>query len=463
MKKINLFILIILFTSQFILALDLDIEKKSINEVFILGLNKPAAFDLQIKNNGPSDNIVFYSYFSPSVFPRGTTPIEGLETKNVLVEIYPPTNLKNLGNSKFDLYIRGQKGDEIAYPILINAVSLDEAFTITADDINSESKKITIYLENKINFNFDEIHIKLTSPFFEKNEIISIAPYEVKNITINLNKEEFSKLKAGFYTLNAKINVEKLSTELEGKITFRESNILTTTKKTYGVIVNTQLTSRVNEGNVMEKTETTLKKNIVSRLFTTFNPEPDYAERKGFAVYYTWVKDIQPGERFDIKMKTNWLFPFIIIILLVIVTYLLKEYTKKDILLRKRVSFVRTKGGEFALKIAIIVHARKFVEKVSIVDRLPPLVKLHEKFPPLRPSKIDTQNKKLEWQFDKLEEGETRILNYIIFSKIGIVGQFALPRTTAIFERDGQVKELQSNRTYFMAEQRGSEREQEEE
>jgi hypothetical protein len=31
-----------------------------------------------------------------------------------------------------------------------------------------------------------------------------------------------------------------------------------------------------------------------------------------------------------------------------------------------------------------------------------------------------------------------------------------------VFERDGQIKELQSNRTYFMAEQSGSEREQEE-
>jgi hypothetical protein len=462
MKKIGLLILTIIFASQFILALNLDIEKKSLNEVFILGLNKPATFDLQITNLGPSDNLIFYSYFSQSVFPKGTTPIEGLETKNILIEIYPPENLKNFGNSRFDLYIRGQNKDELIYPVTVNAVSLDEVFAVTADDINSESKRMTIYLENKVNFNFEEIHVKFTSPFFEKDEIISIKPYEVKNITITLNKEEFSKLKAGFYTLNAKINVEELSTEIEGKITFRESNILTTTKKTYGVIVNTQLTSRINEGNVMEKTETTLKKNIISRLFTTFNPEPDYAERKGFAVYYTWVKEIQPGERFDIKMKTNWLFPFIVIILLVIVVYLLKEYTRKDVLLRKRVSFVRAKGGEFALKISIIVHARKFVEKVSVIDRLPPLVNLHEKFPPLRPSKIDIPNKKLEWQFEKLEEGETRVLNYIIFSKIGIVGQFALPRTTAIFERDGQIKELQSNRTYFMAEQRGAERDSEE-
>jgi hypothetical protein len=454
MKKILVLFFAIILASQFALALDLDIQKKSLNEVFILGLNKPAAFDLQIKNLGSSDNLVFYSFFSQSVFPKGTTPIEGLETKNVLVEIYPPQDLRNLGKVKFDLYIRGQKGDEINYPITIDVVSLDEAFGITSDDITSESKEVTVYLENKINFNFDNVHIKLTSPFFEEDKVVSLRPYEVQNITLQLNKEKFSKLKAGFYTINAKIDVEKLSTETEGTIVFRETNILTTTKKTYGIIVNTQITSKINEGNIMEKTETTLKKNVISRLFTTFSPEPDYSERKGFAVYYTWEKELQPGERFDIRMRTNWLFPFVIIILLVVVVYFLRAYTQKDMLLRKRVSFVRAKGGEFALKISIIVHARKFLERVSIIDKLPALVKLHEKFGVIRPSKIDLANKKLEWNFEKLEEGETRVLTYIVFSRIGIVGKFALPRTTGIFERDGQVKELQSNRTYFMSEQR---------
>jgi len=62
-------------------------------------------------------------------------------------------------------------------------------------------------------------------------------------------------------------------------------------------------------------------------------------------------------------MRTNWLFPFIIIIFLVLIVYLLKEYTKKDLLLRKRVSFVRAKGGEFALKVSVIVHARTSLKK----------------------------------------------------------------------------------------------------
>ncbi len=459
MKKTPILFLIFVFTMNFAFALDLNIQKNSSNEVFVLGLNRPAVFNLDIKNLGPSDYLVFYSFFSQNIFPKGTVYIESFETKRVPVEIYPPKELRNLGNLKFDLYIRGQKGDEIAYPILLRVVSLDEAFAVTSDEITSESKQINIYLENKINFEFDNLHVVLTSPFFEDDEIISLQPYEIKKLTVKLDKKKFESLKAGFYTLNAKITAEDVSANVDGKIIFRETKIITTTKNNYGFIVNTQIMSKINEGNVPEKTEIVFRKNIISRLLTTFSPEPNISERKGFFVYYSWEKELQPGERFDVRLRTNWLFPFMVILFLVLFVYLLKEYTKKDLILRKRVSFVRAKGGEFALKISVIVSSRRFVEKVSVIENLPHLVKLHEKFGMIRPSKIDLVNKKLEWQFDKLEEGETRILTYIVYSKIGIVGKFALPRATAVFERDGEVKEIQSNRTYFMSEQRALDKE----
>jgi len=89
---------------------------------------------------------------------------------------------------------------KLPYPLTINVVSLNEVFAVTSDEITSESKEITLYIENKVNFEFDNIHVKLTSPFFEEDEILSLKPYEIKEITIKLNKEQFSKLKAGFYT-----------------------------------------------------------------------------------------------------------------------------------------------------------------------------------------------------------------------------------------------------------------------
>ncbi|MEK6913465.1 MAG: hypothetical protein AABW47_02225, partial [Nanoarchaeota archaeon] len=124
-----------------------------------------------------------------------------------------------------------------------------------------------------------------------------------------------------------------------------------------------------------------------------------------------------------------------------------------------KVSFVRAKGGEFALKVSVIVSARKYVEKVHIIDRLPPLVKLHERFGGELPKKVDERNGRMEWDFAKLQAGEARIISYIIYSKVGVLGKFALPTTKAVYEKDGEVHESESNHAFFIADQIRKDRE----
>jgi hypothetical protein len=66
---------------------------------------------------------------------------------------------------------------------------------------------------------------------------------------------------------------------------------------------------------------------------------------------------------------------------------------------------------------------------------------------------VDAKNRRIEWHFDRLQDGETRVISYIIYSKVGVLGKFELPTTTAIYERDGEVHETESNRAFFIAEQ----------
>ncbi|GIU68199.1 MAG: hypothetical protein KatS3mg001_049 [Candidatus Pacearchaeota archaeon] len=139
---------------------------------------------------------------------------------------------------------------------------------------------------------------------------------------------------------------------------------------------------------------------------------------------------------------------------MVLVVVLVVDYTRGDIILRKNVQFVRAKGGEFALKVNLTVHARRFVERVNIIDRIPALVKLYDKFSGEAPKKVDEKTRKIEWNFERLMPGEVRVLSYIIYSKIGVTGKFALPTATAIYEREGNIKEEESNRAFFIAEQR---------
>ena len=459
MKKIFSLIILILLILPPILAININVEKQSSNEVLIADLDKPAVFDLKITNLGPSDNFGFYNLLGFSMSPVGTILIGGGETKEVQLKISPIGEFTHRGFYTLPYFIRGQNFSEVKKELTFEVIDLKDAFEIGSGEVNPKSNSIEIYIYNKVKFDFGDINVKFSSTFFDIEKDFSLDANEKKNFSVQLNKDDFKKLMAGFYTLNAEINVEDKKANAEGIIKFVEEDIITTTEKDYGFIIHTKIIEKRNEGNVLTKSETGLKKNIISRLFTSFSPEPDIIERQGLIVYYTWNREIKPGETLEISVKTNWLLPLLVILFIIAIIILAKQYTKTNLVLRKKVSFMKAKGGEFALKVSIFIHAKKYLERVNIIDRLPPLVKIYERFGGEKPSRINERDKKIEWDFEKLEAGETRILSYVIYSKVGVLGKFALPAATAIYEKEGEINESESNRAFFIAEERKKDKE----
>lgn len=435
-----------------LLALELEVEKLSANEVFISGLNEPASFDLRITNLGSSENVVFYSFFTQEISPKELR-LEGKKSQDVTLKIYPSEKMKP-GYYTFDYFIRNNYGEEVSQTLTIDIINFEDAFEIGSQDFDPESKTLNVYIHNRVNFNFENITVVFSSPFFEFKKEFNLGPNQRNDFTITLDKEDFKKLMAGYYTFEAEVEAKGLKGVVEGTLKFSEKDILTTNKKTYGFIINTNVIEKTNEGNVLTKTETVIKKNVLSRLFTHFSPEPNTVEREGLAVYYTWYNELSPGEVLRINVKTNWLLPFAIILLIVLVVILVKKNSNRNIVLKKKVSFVNAKGGEFALKVMILVEAKSFLERISVIDRLPYLTKVHERFGGEQPSRIDDKTKRIEWNFERMQPGERRVFSYIIYSKIGVLGKFALPPVTAVYEKEGKVKEAQSNQAFFMLEPR---------
>jgi len=433
-----------------------EIEKQSSNEVLIVGIGAPVTFDLRIKNTGLADNFELYNFLGFNMFPVGTIPIGTGQTKNVKLQISPISDFSHRGFYTFNYFIRGynQNASEQSETLTFKAIDLKDAFEIGSGEVDAESNSIDIYIENKVNFDFENVDAKFSSVFFDREETFPLNSNERKEFNVQLNKEDFKKLMAGFYTLDAEVVVKGKKAEVEGTIKFAEKDIVKTAENEYGFFINTRIIEKVNEGNVLKKSETVIKKNIVSRLFTSFSPEPDIVERDSSTVYYTWINEIKPGETLKITVRTNWLFPFVTVLFLVVLIILVKQYSGTDLILRKRVSFVRAKGGEFALKVTIVASARRYIEQINIIDRLPPLVKVHERFGGQQPKRVDEKTKRIEWNFEKLEAGEMRTASYIIYSKVGIVGKFALPSATGIYEKEGKIKETTSNRAFFVAEQK---------
>lgn len=456
MKKM----LVILFISLLmviptVFAINLNVEKTSSNEVLIADINKPAVFDLKITNTGSSDSFSFYNLLGFSMFPVGTTPIAQGETKDVQLQISPISEISQRGFYTFPYYIKSANdGSQIKEDLTFKIIDLEGAFETGSGDIDVESTMAQVYIRNRANFDLGNVKAHFTSPFFDFQKDFSLGPNEVKTFDIPVSKEDFAGVVAGFYTINTQITSLGKDVSVEGTVKFIEKNLVTTTKKDFGLFVNTNVIEKKNEGNILEQSQTVVKKNIISRLFTSFSPEPDVVERSGTSVYYTWNREIKPQETLTISVKTNWLFPLLIIAFIIAIVALVKQHTGTNLVLRKRVTFVKTKGGEFALKVSILVNAKRHVQRVNIIDRLPALVTLYERFGGEKPTRVDHKNRRLEWNFESLEAGDMRTLSYVIYSKVGVLGKFALPIATAIYEQEGVVHEDESNQAFFIAEQR---------
>jgi len=438
-------------------AINLGIEKKSSDEVLIIGLENPAKFDFEITNPDNGDNFKIYNlvgfYINPSDFYLGSG-----ETKDISLELSPIGNVKQRGYYTVRSVIQASDGSEIDLPLTMNVIELKDAFEIGSSELNPESNSITVYIYNKRNFNFENLNVRFHSKFFDFEKNFPLGPYGKKEFSVDLNKADFKELVAGFYTLNAEINADDQEASVEGIINFVEKDILETVETDYGLIVSTKLIEKKNQGNTLTNIEIVVKKNIISRLFTSFEPEPDVVERSDLSVYYTWVKNIKPSESLMVTVKTNWLIPFLIVIFMLVIIVFAKKYTAEDVKLKKKVNFVSIKGGEFALKVSIIVQANNYVERINVIDKLPLLVKIYERFGVDKPSRIDEKNRRIEWSFEKLEAGEIRMLSYIIYSKVGVFGRFALPTASAVYERQGKIKESKSNMAFFVAEQKDKEK-----
>ena len=437
-------------------ALNLDINKQTISGTVISEVNEPAVFNFTITNSGEPDYFEIYSLVTGvDILPNGNFHLDTGETKSMEVSFFLDEQLRErTGLINFVYKIRGSNSGIQDYTQEVAISNFKDAIHLSAESIAPDSLEARVYVQNNIDLRFSSIKVKLKSAFFEKDEEFTLKSLEKKELTISLDKNKLRGLVAGNYLLTGEFNVKDFKQSLEGNIRFAEKSQLTTSEKSSGIIFRKRTIEKVNDGNVLVLAETKIRKDIISRLFTKFSPEPSKVDRKIFFVDYTWNKELKPGETLVVQVSTNYLYPLALIAIIIIAAYLVFIYSSSALIVRKRVSFVRTKGGEFALKVILNVSSRKFIEKISVVDRFPGIVKLYERFGAYMPDQIDEKNRRLEWRIESLQPGEERVFSYIIYSKIGVVGRFELPPAIGIFERDGKIFETSSNKAFFMNETR---------
>jgi len=451
-KKLGVLLVFALFFVQLValslISADVIVKEEAVSSMAIAELNKPAIYNLDITNNGESDTFEIYTLVGLNMEPKEKFSISQGETKTIVVKIYPKSIAPYYN---FEYKIKGEKMGIQKEGLVMNAVSLKDVFSIKTEEINPDSESMMIYFENKGGQSFDSLDLSLSSIFFDENYAFSVAPFEKKNISIKLDKDKIKEIIAGTYIMDSKIKTENVSATLDTHtIIFNEKAGIETTTSSEGFFTARYEMEKTNRGNVPTEVTISISKNIFSIPFTEFNLDYNKREINKLTVTYTFKKEINPTESLNVISRTYWWI--LILIVIAVIAIIIKIYTSKKLIVRKKVSFVRTKGGEFALKVTLLLKARGFVENIRLIDRIPFMVKLFERYGAVQPDKIDEANRRLEWNISGLRRGEERIFTYIVYSKIGIVGKFELPEAEAIYESEGNVKETNSNRAFYVNE-----------
>jgi len=451
-KKRGLLLIFALFLIQLgilsLISAEVMVKEEAVSSMAIVELNKPAIYNLDITNNGESDMFEIYTLVGLNMEPKEIFSISQGETKRIVVKTYPESIAPYYS---FEYKIKGEKMGIQEEGLVMNAVSLKDVFSINVEEINPDSENIMIYFENKGGHSFDSVDLSLSSIFFDESSTFSMVPFEKKNISIKIDKDKIKEIIAGTYILNSKIRIENVSATLDiNTITFNEKMGIETTTLNEGFLTARYEMEKKNGGNVPTEVTISVSKNIFSIPFTEFNLDYNKREINKLTATYTFKKEINPTESLKVISRTHWWI--LILIIIAIAAIIIKIYTSQKLIVRKKVSFVKTKGGEFALKVTLLLKARGFVENVHLIDRIPYMVKLFERYSAVPPDKIDEANRRLEWNISGLNGGEERIFTYIIYSKIGIVGKFELSEAEAIYESGGKIKETNSNRAFYVNE-----------
>lgn len=433
-------------------------QVQTINDIAVKELSIPAKFQVTLKNSGnTADYVEFYTFVDAMLSPKGAIKLEAGEDKKISLEVYPSSKLKyeRTGSYTFVYYMKSQHQEPLENRLVVRILPLKDMVNIDIPTIITlDTKEFDAILENKEDFGFDEASLRIKSAFIDSTKTISLNGLARKNVTFEIDTSKLRSVMAGKYLAMIYFSVGKASFSIEKEIDLREkSNIATTEKETGNIFYSTLAITKKNEGNVVSDVSIMIKKNIFANTFTTLSRKPDSTEKSAAFYTYQWEAALKPGESISVEINTNYLLPLGILAVIAVISIIIAIYFSSPLVIRKKVRRIKSKTGEFALKVMIQVKARKDMSKVILRDRIPHLAELHERFGTIKPARVDKARRMIEWEMPEIKKGEEHIFSYVLFSKVSILGGYHIPPSFATFEIRGKSKQASSNKVIFMSEE----------
>jgi hypothetical protein len=439
----------VLFISQ-ISALQVSFNQDS--NVIIKDLDTEIVVTMMV-TNAPKGIYNVYTLADISLRPIDIFTIDtGSMTKEFIMK--PNENLKIDGPYTFTYTLNHRDVQKVNNRVTIKLLNLKDVIEIYSDNVNYETGEVVFYVKNKENVSIKNLSARFSSVLFDTRRNFDLKPYDEYKIALKVDKDVLKTTKAGAYVIESTFDTKEGAKKIDGKLYLGEKKGVVSSENKSGFFVQTHVINKVNSGNVLETVRVDMEKNVFSRLFTSFNIEPNMVEREGFVIKYSWIENrLEPSGSLNVRARTNYLLPILVIVVAILAFFGLKRFVEAKVEVFKSVHPVRTKNGEFALKVTLSVKTRRGVGNVTLVDKIPRMLKIYNRFGTIKPHRIDVHNRRLHWNIGNLDAGEERVFSYIVYSKVGVLGKFSLPEAVAIFENDGKIQEVESNQVFFMSEQ----------
>ena len=434
----------------------LELKHSIEDNVIVKEYGNSLSFELEIINATKG----MYNVFTLSdvyIKPDSKFSLDDEEDWSGSFTIEPMNRLLEIDGTHIIAYTLNQKdGEKFSEKLVIKVLSLADAFEIESGFVELGSDEVDINIRNLHKINMENLSVRFSSVLFDSEKRFDLGGGDVV-LTVPISGEELKKIRAGVYLVEATFFTPDGEVVVDGNVYFNEKKGINTFKDSEGFIFQKSIVTKVNSGNTVEDVKIEISRNIFTRFFTSFDEEPLTVIRDGFGVKYVWSKKLVPSEVYEVTATTNYLYPLLVLIVLVLIYIGLRRFFKTNLVVEKSVTPVRTKNGEFALRVRLSVRAKRRVENVVLVDRVPKTVKIYKKFGISNPDEVDVATRALKWHVGDLDSGEERLYTYVVYSRVGYVGKFVLPPAVSRFKYDEEIFQVDSNSVFFLAEQTSTE------
>jgi hypothetical protein len=435
-------------------AADVQLKEKAVSNVIIKEFDLPAEYEFTIVNNNDyTDIFTIDSLLDVNITPKDNVLALRNSEKTVTKQIYASPEMREEENGLLSItyYADGETSNLWKSTFFLDFISMNDLVTIEMPPtITKDDTEMTVVLNLTRDVKLDT-KLTLVSELLSYSDDVTLTAEGVV-LTVPLKQE---MPKAGTYEVKATFEVGD-SSYTESNNVVLKSEIIVNEKDPVksGWLLNRKIIyEKENAGNSVTDVTVTVKKSVVSGLFTSFNMGPTSVKRDGSIAAYEFIKELNPGESIQVIAVTSYYLPILILVLLIAAGWIFVVVTTPQVKIMKRAVRVRTRSGAFATKIVLAIKnkGKSEVNSLKVIDRLPPFTEVVPgKFGTISPS--EARKSTLIWNIDKLAPQEEMMLSYIVYSKLTIIGKLDVPVTYATYmDAKNRLHEAKSNGLFVIA------------